>query len=70
MWQKVKYTVAGLLALAVVIVTFQNTDQVEAKLLMTTVTLPIAFLLFATLLIGFILGVLATGIYFAKRKRR
>lgn len=70
MWHKVKYTVGGLLVLFVVVVTFQNTEQVETKLLLTTISLPMALLLFATLAIGFVLGMLTTGIMLARRKKK
>lgn len=70
MWHKVKYTVGALLVLFVVIVTFQNTEQVETKLLLTTISLPMALLLFATLAIGFVLGMLTTGIVLARRKKK
>lgn len=70
MWQKIKYTVGVLLVLFVVVVTFQNTEQVEAKLLWTTISLPMAFLLFGTLAIGIVLGILTTGIWLARRKKK
>lgn len=70
MWQKVKYLTSAFLVLMVIVVTFQNTEEVEAKLLLTTVTLPMAFLLFATLAIGFALGMLTTGIVLARRKKK
>lgn len=70
MWQKVKYTVVGMLVLFVVIVTFQNTEQVDTQLLFTTISLPIALLLFTTLAIGFVLGILTTGIVLARRKKK
>lgn len=70
MWQKIKYIVGILLVLFVVVVTFQNTEQVEAKLLWTTISLPMAFLLFGTLAIGIVLGILTTGIWLARRKKK
>lgn len=70
MWQKIKYIVGILLVLFVVVVTFQNTEQVEAKLLWTTISLPMAFLLFGTLAIGVVLGILITGIWLARRKKK
>ncbi|MEP3479966.1 MAG: LapA family protein [Fuerstiella sp.] len=65
-----KYAIGAILILFVVIVTFQNTEQVEATLLLTTISLPMAFLLFATLAIGFVLGMLTTGILLTRRKKR
>ena len=50
--------VIGLLALIVVL---QNTEAVNTKILFLTVTMPGAALLFGTLLIGFALGVVASG---------
>lgn len=51
---------AGLVALAVIVIilVFQNTEQVETQLLVTSVTLPRALLLLTTAAIGYAAGVL------------
>jgi len=51
----------ALLAVVVVIVVLQNTGPVETRLLFATVTMPRAVLLFVTLLVGFVLGLVAAG---------
>ncbi|HEX9793090.1 MAG TPA: LapA family protein [Planctomycetota bacterium] len=57
--------VVGLLAVLAAIVVFQNTQQVETRLLFATVTMPRAVLLFLTLVTGFVIGLL-----FASRSKR
>jgi putative membrane protein len=61
MWQKIKIVVVAVLALLAVIVVLQNTEQVETKLLFVSLTMPRAALLCGTLVIGFLLGALASG---------
>jgi len=51
-----KVVLAGVLAVLVAIVAFQNTEQVQTVLLFTSVTMPRAILLFATATIGFVAG--------------
>ena len=64
----VKAIVIVILAILCMIVVLQNTEQVESKLLFTTVTMPRAVLLFGTTLVGFVLGVLAG--HSSSRERR
>ena len=63
--QKVRVVIVAIWAVLVLIVVVQNTGPVEAHLLLATFTLPLAVLLFSTLVIGFILG-----IFFRMRLRR
>lgn len=48
------------LAIAGMIVVLQNTEPVNTRILLWSITMPRAVLLFGTTLIGFALGVLAT----------
>ena len=58
---KWKLAAVAVIALVAVVVVLQNTQPVETKLLLLTVTLPNAALLFGTLIIGFAVGVLTAG---------
>lgn len=55
--------------LLVLIVTLQNTEEVETKLLFVTMNMPRALLLFLNLMIGYILG-LVTMIILKRRAGR
>ena len=55
-WKLVLVVIIGILAIIVVV---QNTQTVDTKLLFVTVTMPRAVLLFITLVIGFVIGVLS-----------
>ena len=57
---KTKLIVALVLAVLTVIVVLQNTEAVQTKLLFVTVTMPRVLLLFLMLVIGFILGIVAS----------
>jgi putative membrane protein len=57
-WKLIVFVVAAVLTIVVVV---QNTQTVETKLLFITLTMPRAVLLFVTLLIGFVLGVVSAG---------
>ena len=54
-----KLAAVAIVAILAIIVVLQNTQAVETKLLFVTVTMPRAVLLFVTLVIGFVIGVLA-----------
>ena len=58
MLNKIKIIAAAIVALLVLIIVLQNTESVDTKLLFVTMTMPRAALLFGTLTIGFVLGVL------------
>lgn len=66
---KLKLIAIGIIGLVAVIVVLQNTQAVETKLLFLTLTLPNAALLFATLIIGFAIGVLTAGHIVSSAKR-
>ena len=54
-----RIAIVAIVAVLAIIVVVQNTQAVETKLLLVTVTMPRAVLLFVTLLIGFVIGVLS-----------
>jgi uncharacterized integral membrane protein len=60
--KKTKTIVVIILTLLVLITILQNTQAVETKLLLLTVTMPKALLIIITLLVGFILGFVATNL--------
>ena len=59
---------AAILAILVLIIVLQNTENVETRILFTTITMPRAALLFGTLVIGFAVGVLTAGRIVSKTK--
>ena len=58
------------LAIIVVIVVWQNTEEVETHFLLATVTMPRAVLLGTTTAIGFVLGILVSLIVHYRRRSR
>lgn len=58
---KLKIVGIAAIVLIVLIVVLQNTQAVETNLLFLTVTMPNAALMFGTLIVGFVVGVLAAG---------
>ena len=66
---KVKVILIAIVCLLTLIVVLQNTEAVETRLLFVSVTMPRAALLFGTLLIGFLLGVLTAGRLVRKAKQ-
>jgi uncharacterized integral membrane protein len=66
--KKTRLTVVLVLVALVAAVVLQNTESVETRLLFATVTMPRAFLLGVTLLIGFLLGSLTTAGFVLKRQ--
>ena len=69
MWQKIQIVVGAILAVLVVIIVLQNTEQVETKLLFMSVTMPRAALLFGTFVVGFALGALTGGRLLRRAKK-
>jgi uncharacterized integral membrane protein len=67
MASRVRVVIAIVLAILVVVVVLQNTQTVETKLLLVTITMPRAVLLFVTLLVGFALG-LITATWLGRRQ--
>jgi len=63
---RIRIVIAIVVAILAVIVVLQNTQAVETKLLLVTITMPRAVLLFVTLLVGFALG-LITATWFSRR---
>ena len=60
--KKIKTIVIIVLTLLVLIAILQNTQAVETKLLLLTITMPKALLIIITLLVGFVLGVVVTSL--------
>lgn len=65
---RLKLVVGLILVVLAIIVVLQNTMPVETKILFITLTLPRALLLFLTLLVGIVLGILI-ALHFLKKKR-
>jgi len=65
---KLKLVAAAILAILCGIVTLQNTETVEARILFLSMSMPRAFLLFGTTAIGFVIGVLVT-LFFKGRSK-
>ena len=63
---RIRIVIAIVVAILAVIVALQNTQAVETKLLLVTITMPRAVLLFVTLLVGFALG-LITATWLSRR---
>ena len=57
---KGKPIAVAVLAIVVLIVVLQNTEAVETRILFLTLTMPRAALLFGTLIVGFVLGLLTS----------
>lgn len=68
--QNVKIVSAIILVVLALIVVLQNTDTVETQLLFMTFSMPVAALLFGTLVIGFALGVLMAGFLMRRSRKR
>ena len=66
---KLKIIVMAVIGLLTLIVVLQNTEEVKTRLLFVNVEMPRAALLFGTLLIGFLLGVLTAGRLVGKAKK-
>jgi len=58
---KLKLLAVAAVVVVVVAVVLQNTQAVETRLLFFKVTMPNAALLFGTLIIGFVIGVVTAG---------
>lgn len=56
-------------ALLGIIIILQNTESVQTNILFMTIIMPRAVLLFVTLLLGVIIGVLST-LWFRRKKRQ
>lgn len=58
MKKNARLIVAAVIAILVIIVVLQNLDEAPTRILFFTITMPRALLLFITLALGFILGLL------------
>ena len=59
--KRLRTLVFALVAVLVIIVVLQNTQSVETRILLVTLSMPRAVLLFVTLLLGFVLGLVAAS---------
>ena len=69
MASRTRIVVAIVVAILVIIVVLQNTQAVETKLLLVSITMPRAVLLFVTLLVGFALG-LITATWLSRKPQK
>ena len=65
-----KLILAIVLAVLLVILVLQNTETVTVHILIRPVTMPLAGMLFFTLLAGFVLGFVATGWLVRKSQKK
>lgn len=65
--KQVKIVVVAVLAVLVIIIIFQNMTLDTVKLLFAKVQMPRGLLLLVTLGIGYVAGLVTSGIWFAKR---
>lgn len=68
--QKAKIIAVVVLAVLVLIIALQNTAPVETRLVLFTVDIPVALLIFGSLVIGFVVGMLVTGRIMGKKSRK
>lgn len=66
--EKIKPVLIAAAALFGIIVSLQNTESVQTHILFMTITTPRAVLLFVTLLLGVVIGVLSS-IWFGRKKQ-
>lgn len=69
MIQKLKLVLLGLGFLLLLIITLQNTQQIETTLLFYKFSMPQAGSLFLAAALGFVCGALTTGVILAKRRQ-
>ena len=50
----------AVLSLLALLIILQNTEQIQTKLLFMSIQMPLAFLLFLTALLGFLVGILVS----------
>ena len=58
--RNLKLITIGILSLLALVIILQNTDEVQTRLLFMSITMPLAFLLFLTALLGFLIGILVS----------
>lgn len=59
--QKIKVVLAIILAILMLIVVLQNTEQIQTNILFISIKMPLAALLFVTAMIGFLIGLLVAS---------
>ena len=64
--KKTKTIISAIVSLLILIVILQNTQAVETRLLFMKVTMPRALLLVVTLLVGFVIGIVAASHFSGK----
>ena len=64
--KKIKTIIAVAVSLLILIVILQNTQAVETRLLFMKITMPRALLLFITLLVGFVIGIVTMSHFAGK----
>ena len=67
---RVKIILAGVLAVIALVLLVQNSEPVEASLLVMTVTMSKSLLLLIMLGVGFLIGMLVTGWVVSRKKRQ
>ena len=67
---QLKVAAAVILSVLIVIVVLQNTETVQTNLLFITIGMPRAVLLFVALVVGFVLGMIATTRFSKKRSEK
>jgi len=65
--KQVKIFIMAVLAVLAVILVIQNMGSVPTTLLVKTVPMPLAILLIVTMGIGFAVGLIAAGVWFARK---
>jgi uncharacterized integral membrane protein len=65
--KNLKVIAAVVVGILIVVVTLQNTQEVDTRLLFVTISMPRAVLLIVTLIIGFVIGLLVSGRLRAKK---
>lgn len=65
--KKTKLAIAGIIAILLVIIIFQNLETVSTRLLFARVEMPQAALLFLTAAAGFVLGLLGRFTFYSKK---
>jgi uncharacterized integral membrane protein len=68
--QKAKIITVLILAVLVLIIAMQNTAPVQTQLVIFTIDIPVALLIFGSLVVGFVVGMLVTGRMLGKKSRK
>lgn len=68
--QKAKIISVVVLAVLVLIIALQNTAPVKTQLVIFPVDIPVALLIFGSLVIGFVVGILVTSRIIGKKSRK